>query len=70
MPGGLTHFTIRTLDRLAVLLRRPITTGNIPEHLRTGDAGEEKAYFHLRKLGYVMVARKFLVRRAREETST
>lgn len=65
MPGSLTHFTIRTLDRLAVLLRRPITSGNIPEHLRTGDAGEEKAYFHLRKLGYVIVARKFRSPRTR-----
>lgn len=65
MPGSLTHLTVRTLDRLAMLLRRPITSGNIPEHLRTGDAGEEKAYFHLRKQGYVMVARKFRSPRTR-----
>ena len=65
MPGSLTQFTIRALDRLAVVLRRPISRGNIPEHLRTGDAGEERAYFHLRKLGYVMVARKFRSARTR-----
>jgi len=28
-------------------------------HQRTGRHGEEDAYFHLRKLGYVMVARNF-----------
>jgi putative endonuclease len=65
MPGSFTHFTVRALDRLAVVLRRPISRGNIPEHLRTGDAGEERAYFHLRKLGYVMVARKFRSARTR-----
>jgi putative endonuclease len=65
MPGSLTKFTVRALDRLAVVLRRPISRGNIPEHLRTGDAGEERAYFHLRKLGYVMVARKFRSARTR-----
>jgi len=30
-----------------------------PGHLRTGARGEEDAYFHLRKLGYVIVARNF-----------
>ena len=49
------------------MLRRPISRGNIPEHLRTGDAGEERAYFHLRKLGYVMVARNFRSPRRRGE---
>lgn len=29
------------------------------EHLRTGTRGEEAAYFHLRQLGYVMVARNW-----------
>src|SRR5690349_15930492 len=65
MPGTLTHLAIRALDQLAVVLRRPISRGNIPEHLRTGDAGEERAYFHLRKLGYVMVARRFRSARTR-----
>src|SRR5215470_2301001 len=43
---------IRTLDRLAPARNRAA-------HLRTGERGEEAAYFHLRKLGYVMVARNY-----------
>jgi putative endonuclease len=65
MSGSLTQFTVRALDRLAVVLRRPIYRGNIPEHLRTGDSGEETAYFHLRKLGFVIVSRKFRSARTR-----
>ena len=30
-----------------------------PQHLLTGQRGEEAAYFHLRSLGYVIVARNF-----------
>ena len=30
-----------------------------PEHLRTGRAGEEAAYFYLRKLGYTIVAKNW-----------
>jgi len=30
-----------------------------PEHLRIGARGEEEAYFELRRLGYLMVARNF-----------
>ena len=36
-------------------------------HQRTGTRGEEDAYFHLRKLGYVMVARNFRSPRCRGE---
>jgi putative endonuclease len=43
---------IRTLDRLPA--RRRMTT---PNHLRTGQEGELSAYFHLRRLGYTIVAR-------------
>ena len=38
-----------------------------PRHQRTGTRGEEDAYFHLRKLGYVMVARNFRSPRCRGE---
>jgi putative endonuclease len=38
-----------------------------PRHLRTGVRGEEEAYFHLRTLGYVMVARNFRSPRCRGE---
>jgi len=37
------------------------------EHHRTGRRGEEAAYFHLRKLGYTMVARNFRSPRCRGE---
>lgn len=30
-----------------------------PEHLRTGERGEDLAYFHLRERGYTMVARRW-----------
>jgi len=43
---------IRSLDRLAPAKNRAA-------HLRTGERGEEAAYFYLRKLGYVMVARNY-----------
>jgi len=36
-------------------------------HQRTGRRGEEDAYFHLRTLGYVMVARNFRSPRCRGE---
>jgi putative endonuclease len=38
-----------------------------PAHQRTGKQGEEAAYFYLRKLGYVMVARNFRSPRRRGE---
>jgi len=51
---------IRTLDRLTPTRRRAA-------HLYTGERGEEAAYFHLRKLGYVMVARNYRSPRRRGE---
>ena len=57
MTGRVTRAVVRRLDRLAVSLRIPRTIA--PPHLGTGRRGEEDAYFHLRKLGYVMVARNF-----------
>ena len=36
-----------------------LPTNDGPAHLRTGRRGEEDAYFYLRRLGYVMVARNF-----------
>jgi putative endonuclease len=43
------------LDSLAARFLNDVS----PEHMRTGTSGEEHAYFELRKLGYVMVARNF-----------
>src|SRR2546423_1813612 len=54
--GRLTHATIRALDWLS----GKTLPGSIgPAHQRIGRHGEEDAYFHLRNLGYVMVARNF-----------
>ena len=64
MSGRLTHLIVRTLDATAGLLRVRSTT---PQHLQTGVRGEEEAYFYLRKLGYVMVARNFRSPRRRGE---
>jgi putative endonuclease len=48
---------LRGIDALALRLgRRP---ANMPPHLATGLRGEEEALFHLRKLGYVIVARRW-----------
>src|SRR2546429_6396267 len=62
--GRLTHATIRALDWLSGKTL-PGSTG--PAHQRIGRHGEEDAYFFLRKLGYVMVARNFRSPRRRGE---
>src|SRR5262249_21446893 len=64
MSGRLTHLTLRTLDSLARLLPHKAAG---PEHLRTGRRGEEEAYFYLRRLGYVMIARNYRSPRSRGE---
>jgi putative endonuclease len=50
--GRLLRAVLRALDR--VTPARPRAA-----HLETGARGEDEAYFHLRRLGYVMVARNF-----------
>ena len=54
--GRFTHAAIRILDWIAA---KTLPPDNAPDHLRTGRRGEEDAYFYLRRLGYVMVARNF-----------
>jgi putative endonuclease len=54
--GRLTHATVQILDWIA---GKTLSADAAPEHLRTGRHGEEAAYFYLRELGYVMVARNF-----------
>src|SRR5262249_347011 len=56
MSGRLTRLTLRALDSVAALVPRKDSG---PEHLRTGRRGEEEAYFYLRRLGYVRVARNY-----------
>jgi putative endonuclease len=56
MPAGFTRVIVRSLDMLA---EHFLASDGKPAHQRTGTRGEEAAYFHLRKLGYVVVARNF-----------
>jgi putative endonuclease len=62
--GMPTHAVLRVLDWLVV---RMLPAEKTAEHHRTGRRGEEAAYFHLRKLGYTMVARNFRSPRCRGE---
>jgi putative endonuclease len=62
--GRITRLTLRALDRMAGMLPRQAAEA---EHLRTGRRGEEAAYFYLRRLGYVMVARNYRSPRSRSE---
>jgi putative endonuclease len=49
-------WTIRRID--AVAARRALRRG-LPAHLITGELGEREALFHLRKMGYTVVARRW-----------
>src|SRR3954454_18609423 len=60
MGGRIVQSVLKTLDRLSPARQRAA-------HLYTGERGEEVAYFHLRKLGYVMVARNYRSPRRRGE---
>jgi putative endonuclease len=62
--GQTTRAVLWLLDWLA---DHTLAPEKISAHLRTGQRGEEKAYFHLRKLGYTMVARNFRSLRCRGE---
>jgi putative endonuclease len=62
--GRLTQAVLRMLDWLA---EHTLPAEKIAAHHRTGRRGEEAAYFHLRKLGYTMVARNFRSQRCRGE---
>src|SRR5262249_42737943 len=59
MPGRATEIAIRCFDRLVGLFGLYARSNQLPVHLQTGTRGEEEAYFHLRKLGYVMAARNY-----------
>ena len=62
--GRTTQTALRFLDWLA---DHTLPAEKIAAHYRTGRRGEEVAYFHLRKLGYTMVARNFRSPRCRGE---
>jgi putative endonuclease len=57
MIGWLLQKALRAFDSLV-----PEKQNGKAEHQRTGQAGEETAYFHLRQLGYTIVARNFRAR--------
>jgi len=64
MSGRLTRLALRAMDKAAKLALRPPEQ---PQHLQTGRRGEELAYFHLRRMGYVIVARNYRSRRRPSE---
>jgi putative endonuclease len=62
--GRATRSVLRLLDWLAELTLPAV---KLAAHSRTGRRGEETAYFHLRRLGYTIVARNFRSPRCRGE---
>ena len=64
LPVAFTQTIIHGLDGVA---GRVLPTDRRPRHQRTGARGVQDAYFHLRKLGYAMVARNFRSPRCRGE---
>ncbi len=64
LPACFTRTVIRSLDWLAA---RTLPPDGRPMHQQTGSRGEKDAYFHLRKLGYSIVARNYRTPRCRGE---
>jgi putative endonuclease len=67
VAGRLTKLAVRSLDALAALAPGAQGAKAEPAHLSTGRRGEDEAYFYLRRLGYVMVARNWRSPRRRGE---
>lgn len=64
MNGTLVKVALDALDRAARMLGREPGEA---AHIATGRRGEELAYFHVRKLGYTLVARNYRSPRHRGE---
>ena len=64
LPAGITRIVIQGLDWVAL---RVLPPDQRPTHQQTGTRGEEDAYFHLRRLGYTIVARNFRTPRSAGE---
>lgn len=64
LPAALTKVIVRGLDGLSARVLRP---DDRPQHLQIGQLGEEAAFFYLRSLGYVIVARNYRTPRRRGE---
>src|SRR6478672_6079859 len=63
MNGTLVHAAVRAIDAIS----DTVTTDKTAAHIRTGQAGEDAAYFYLRRLGYVMVARNWRIAQCKGE---
>lgn len=63
MKGTVVRAAVTTIDSISNAINHDET----PAHLKTGRAGEEAAYFHLRKLGYVIIARNWRVPQCKGE---
>jgi putative endonuclease len=61
------HLFERGLHALDRLSQRSRKAEDVALHLATGIRGEEAAYFHLRRLGYVIVARRWRSPKVRGE---
>lgn len=61
MIPKLVKFIVGSLDKIAPKQKED------SEHLVTGKRGEDEAYFHIRQLGYVIVARNWRSRRRKGE---
>ncbi len=66
MSGNLIRTVIRALDSAARAAGRD-NPEKQPGHLLTGRSGEDEAYFYLRRVGYVIVARNWRSPRHRGE---
>ena len=64
MSGRIPQAIITGLDKAAVLLGRK---DDRPLTAQVGEKGEDAAYFYLRRLGYVIVARNFRSARRKGE---
>ena len=67
--SNLDHYRISILERTTIWLdRQAARKSRQPKdgaHLTTGLRGEDAAYFHLRRLGYIIVARRWRSTRLR-----
>ena len=61
MAGRLLQKALHAFDSVI-----PAKQEEKPEHQRTGQAGEEIAYFHLQEMGYTFVARNYRARNKRK----
>lgn len=52
-------------DRRAAARARRCGESPKPEHLLTGERGEDHAFFHLRRMGYTIVARRWVAARVK-----